>query len=119
MPTAIDYGEQVALMLEAVSLGEQSLRCSFIWGGDEYPCQGGPEFGGPKLEEGGYRSGAKLKIKVRVEVFPDGVGIPKERQTILYKRNGSAEPQKYKIVGVTNYYGAILELNCEDPNQGA
>ena len=119
MATAQDLGDTVALMLESLALSEATMRCSFIWAGDEYPCVGGPEFGGKKMEHGGSRLRAKLTIKVRVEVFPDGVGIPKEQQTIQYKRNASADPKQYRIEAVTNAYGAWLELHCEDPNQAA
>ncbi len=115
----VDLGDQVAIQLEGLALSEASMRTSFIWAGDEYPCVGGPEFGGKKIGEGGWRLTAKLKIKVRIEVFPDGVGIPQEKQTIGYKRNASAEPKTYRIDSVTNYYGAILEMDCNDPAEGA
>ncbi len=119
MASPTDLGDVVAIQLESLALSESSMRTSFIWAGTEYPCTGGPEFGGKKISEGGWRLHARLKIKVRVEVFPDGVGIPQEKQTILYKRNNSAEPKKYRIDDVTNFYGAILELNCNDPSEGA
>ena|SRR5881409_1922151 len=119
MPEAIDQGDIVAIQLESLALSESSLRCSIIWAGDEYPCTGGPEFGGKTIDQGGWRLNARLKIKVRVEVFPDGVGIPQEEQTLLYKRNASAEPKQFKIASITNFYGAILELNCVHPNESA
>ena len=119
MATAQDLGDIVALQLESLALSESSMRCSIIWAGDEYPCVGGPEFGGKKLESGGFRLTAKVVVKVRVEVFPDGVGIPQEKQTLQYKRNFSAEPKLYRIDSVTNAYGAWLELHLEDPAQGA
>lgn len=115
----IDLGESIALQLEGIAAAEATMRCSIIWGGTEYPCCGGPEFGGKKVEAGGMRVSAKLRIKVRVEVFPDGIGIPQENQTLFYKRNFSAEPKKYRIDNVTNFFGAFLQLDCEDPNQGA
>jgi hypothetical protein len=54
-----------------------------------------------------------------VELFPDGVSIPQEKQTLDYKRNFTATPKRYRIDSVTNFYGAILELNCNDPSEGA
>src|SRR6266850_1303047 len=119
MATATDLGDVVALMLQSLALNEASMRCSFIWAGTEWPCSGGPEFGGKKLEAGGNRLKAKLTIKVRVEIFPDGIDIPQEHQTIQYKRNASAIPKTYRIEAVTNSYGAWLEIHCEDPNAGA
>jgi hypothetical protein len=61
---------------------------------------------------------ASLKIKVRVEVFPEGVGVPQEKQTIQYKRNATADPKTYRIDAITNWYGAILQLECSDPAHG-
>lgn len=95
------------------------MRTSFLWAGEEYPCVGGPEYGGKMIGQGGFRVHARLKIKVRVEVFPDGASIPQEKQCIFYKRNASAEPKKLRIDSITNFYGAILELNCNDPSEGA
>jgi hypothetical protein len=119
IPKVVDQGVIVEIMLEGLLLSEASLRCSIIWAGAEYPCSGGPEIGGKKLDEGGFRLQANLKIKVRVEVFPDGVSIPQEKQTILYKRNASAVPKRYRIDSITNYYGAYLLLECNDPAAGA
>jgi len=116
---AVDLGDQVAIMLESLQSSEASLRCSFTWAGDEYPCSAGPEKDGMRLDEGGYRQVRSVQIKVRVELFPDGVGIPQKKQTVLYKRNYTATPVAYRITSITNYYGAVLELNCEDPNASA
>jgi len=118
-PKIHDEGIFVEVMLEGLLLSESSLRCSIIWAGEEYPCTGGPEVGGKKLDEGGFRLQANLKLKVRVEVFPDGVSIPQEKQTLHYKRNSSAVPKKYRIDSITNYYGAYLLLECNDPSAGA
>ena len=119
MPDPSDLGDQVAIMLESLAMSEASLRCTFSWAGDEYRCTGGPEFGGKRLDEGGYRAVAKLQLKVRVSELPVGVGLPQERQTIMYKRNALATPKRYRIDSVTNYYGAFLQLDCEDPDQSS
>jgi len=115
----VDLGDSVALMLEGLVLSEASMRCVIIWGGEEYPCTGGPELGGKRIDEGGFRLQARLKVKVRVEVFPEGVGLPTEKQTILYKRSSTSEPKRYRIDSITNYFDAFLELECNDPNEGA
>lgn len=114
-----DLGAVVELLLEGILLSEASLRCSFFWAGSEYPCAGGPEYGGIRLDKGGFRSVAQLTLKVRRVLFPEGAGQPKPKQSIFYKRNASAEPKKYVIDSITDFYGAVLELKCEDPNQGA
>lgn len=119
MPDPVDLGDIVRIQLEGLALSESSMRTSLIWAGEEYPCTGGPEYSAKKVSEGGWRLGARLKIKVRVEVFPDGVSIPQNKQTIFYKRNASADPKEYLIDDITNHYGAILELNCVHPNEGS
>ena len=95
------------------------MRCSIIWAGDTYPVTGGPEYGGKKMENGGNRILARTVVKLRVEVLPDGIGIPKEDQTLQYFRNASAEPRTYRIEAVTNCFGAWLELHLEDPHRAA
>ncbi len=119
MPSAQDLGDVIALTLEGLALSESSMRCSIIWAGDEYPVTGGPEIGGKRIDEGGFRLTAQLKIKLRLEVLPLGGGFPQEKQTLLYKRNANAEPKKYRIDAITNYFGAYMLLECNDPAQGA
>lgn len=119
MADPVDLGDVVRIQLEGLLLSESSMRTSIIWAGEEYPCTGGPEFGGKKIDEGGWRMRARLKIKVRVEVFPDGINIPQEKQTLQYKRNADADPVTYRIDSITNHYGAILELECNHPSEGA
>ncbi len=123
MPDPTDLGEIVAIMLESMALSEESLRCTLTWAGDEYPCSAGPEIGGKLLDEGGFTPSMRVKprvqIKVRVEVFPEGVGIPQEKQTILYKRSANSTPIKYRIDAITNFYDSALQLDCNLPSEGA
>jgi len=60
-----------------------------------------------------------VQIKVRTEVFPSGSDVPKKKQLVLYKKNSTADPVSYRIIGITDYYGAVMELNCEDPHGSA
>lgn len=106
-------------MLEGLALSEQSLRCTMVWAGQEYPCTGGPEYGSRTLDEGGFKIKANVKIKVRTEVFPAGVGFPQEKQTIQYKPSANSTPRIYKIDSIVNFYDAVLELVCVDPRMGA
>lgn len=106
-------------MLESLALSEVSMRTSFDWAGANYPCTGGPEFGGKRIADGGWRMQAKVRLKVRCEVFPSGLDMPQEKQTIQYRRNYSADPVTYRIDAITNFYGAILELECNGEHEGA
>lgn len=104
-------------MLEGFELSEASLRCTITWAGAEYPCTGGPEVGGKRIDQGGYRAHANVKIKVRTEVFEDSVGQPAEKDIIYYKRSADSDPKKYRIDAIVNFYDAALELHCVDPNE--
>jgi hypothetical protein len=118
MANPTDLGDVVALQLESLALSESSMRTSFDWAGENYTCSGGPEYGGKRLGDGGWRMNARLRIKVRVEIFPDGVSIPKEKQIIYYHRNFTADPKPYRIDALTNCFGAWLELECIHPDEG-
>jgi hypothetical protein len=119
MAEAEDLGDTVALMLESLALSESSLRCTLTWAGAEYPCTAGPAYRGKRIDEGGWRAHAQLKVKVRTVLFPEGVGFPQEKQTVQVKLSANGEARRYRIDAVTNYYDAVLLLECEDPAQGA
>ncbi len=119
IPKLVDQGVIVDVMLQGLLLTEQSLRCTITWAGADYPVSGGPEVGGKKLDEGGFRLEANLKLKLRLSLLPEGIGIPQEKQTLLYKRNATADPKRYRIDAITNFYGAYLQLDCIDPTSGA
>jgi hypothetical protein len=106
-------------MLDGLFLSEESLRCTITWAGQEYPCTGGPEYGGMRLDEGGFKVRTNVKIKVRTVVFPYGLGFPQEHQTIQYKPSANSEARTYRIESINNYYDAVLELQCVDPRLGA
>jgi len=119
MAIAQDLGDIVALKLEGLALSESSMRTSFDWAGTNYPCTGGPEFGGKRIGEGGWRVHARLKITVRAELFEDGISIPKEKELIYYRRNASADPKPYRIDALTNFFGAFYEFECVGEHEGA
>ncbi len=114
-----ELGDAVDLMIEAQTLAEETFRCSLTWAGEEYPCSGGPEEGGKRIDEGGFRLNARVKIKVRCALFPAEVGFPREKQTISYKRSTASAAKTYRIDSITNFYDAVLQLECNDPNEGA
>jgi hypothetical protein len=118
MAVPSDLGDVVAIHLESLALSELSMRTSIDWAGANYPCTGGPEFGGKRIGEGGWRVHAKLKLVVRNEVFPDGGAIPQEKENVWYHRNASADPVKYKIDAIEQNFGAWMVLELVDPSEG-
>lgn len=115
----IGLPDWVQMQLEGIAMAEVGMHCTMDWAGiADIPCVGGPEFGGKRIDEGGWRPNASLKIKVRCALFPAGVGLPQEKQTIMYKRATNSTPKKYRIDSITNYYDAWLLLECQDPSQG-
>ena len=116
---ATDPGDVVSLMLDGLGISESSSRASIIWAGSEYRCTAGPEFDTERLDEGGFKITRNVNVTVRVSVFPDGGGLPQKGHSIQYVRTTDADPKSYRIKSITNYYGAILELHCEDSNASA
>jgi len=119
MPEPTNLGVVVETLLAGLQASEESMGTAIVWGGEEYPCTGGPEYGGKTIDEGGFRMQAKVKIKVRNAVFPDGVGVPEEKQTIFYKRSPNSDPKRYRIDAKNNYFDAFMELELNDVGQGA
>lgn len=106
---------------------EGEIGATVTWNGETYPCTGGPEDDGSRIDEGGFRLESKVIIAIRCELFnvgpfssgEDPLPMPQEKQTVSYKRSFSSTPKTYRIDAITNYGDAFLELNCNDPSQGA
>lgn len=112
--------EWVMLHLDGLRMQEQGMGTTFDWGGlVKIPCVAGPEMGGKRISEGGFRLQANLRIMVRASNFPAGVGLPQEKQTIMFRRSPASDAKKLRIDGINNYYDAWLELDCQDPSAGA
>lgn len=109
----------VDLQLAGLLALESATSTSFTWAGEEYPCTASPERDGQRLDDGGFKQVRRLTIAVRTSLFSDSSGMPKKGHTIEFKRNPDAEPRAYKIKEVTDYYGASMELHCEDPHAHA
>ncbi len=104
-------------LVEGIRLLEDDMGSTFTWAGQTFRCAGGAEFGGKAIDEGGFRVFSKLRIKVRTELLNGN--IPQEKQTLIYKGSPTATGKRYRIDSVSNYWDAVLQLDCNDPNQGA
>jgi hypothetical protein len=111
----------MSAILEALVAGqvmlEDDIGATITWAGASYPCSAGPEFGGKKIDEGGFRMQAAVKIRVRIELFLSG--RPQEKQTVMFSAKAGATARKYRIDSITNQHETLLVLECNDPAQGA
>lgn len=119
IPEALPADNPLDLALQGLMVSEENIGATIEWNGETYPCTGGPEFGGKMIDEGGFRLNAKVRITVRCEIFNDLNSLPQEKQTILYTRSPNSSAKRYRIDAITNFADAYLELNCNDPAQGA
>src|SRR5438105_10014755 len=88
-------------ILDGMMILEEQLGTTITWAGQEFPCVGVTEDGGKRLDLGGFKLYADVRIKIRTGVFPPGTGLPQEKQTLLYKRGPDAEPIKLRIDSLT------------------
>ena len=106
-------------VLDGLLQAEEASGATLSWAGQKYPCTGGAEFGGKQLDLGGFKLKAEVTVVVRTAVFPAGVGLPQEKQTLLYSSAPGLPGRKLRIDSVTPWQGAMLVLECNDPNRGA
>lgn len=119
MAAPTNPGGVVSLMLDGLAVSNADSTATFTWAGSSYTCTAGPEFDEQNLDEGGFKTVRKLSIAVKVGDLPDGVGLPKKGHLIEYLPHPDADPRSYRIKQVTDFYGSILQLECEDANASA
>jgi hypothetical protein len=111
--------EKVKAMLEAAKVAEADLHCTFDWDGNtEIPCVGGPQFFGKVLDIAGWKRVRRVKIKLRMDSLPFSgrTDRPAENQTVLYRADADDPGTRYRIIGIKIWFNALMELECEDPN---
>ncbi len=97
---------------------EQEVGAVLTWAGVEYPCTGGAQTGGRKLDLGGYKLNADVTIVVRTSVFGEGTQ-PSEKRTVQYLSAPDATAVTLRIDVVTPVRGAVLVLECNFPGKPA
>ena len=98
---------------------EAAVGAVLTWAGNTYPCSGGAEAGGKKLEAGGFKVTSDVSIVVRTAVFPAGVGRPKEKQTLTYTSTPGATAVALRIESITLLHDAVMVMECEHLFAGA
>jgi hypothetical protein len=88
------------------------------WAGKSYPCVGGSERMGKRLDLGGFQLISDTAIVVRMSVFGDGAR-PQAKQTLVYKNDREAAGRRWRIDAVRGFWEVVLLLECNDPDQGA
>jgi hypothetical protein len=120
MPNTIPTVDPKQNLIDGLIFLEESLQTTLTWAGNEVPCVGVTEDIGSRLDYGGFKPYADVKIKVRNSVFPLGVGLPGLKQTIIYKRGpDDASPTKLRVDAITRYWDVAMMLHCNHPDQGA
>lgn len=97
---------------------EIDVGATITWASQTFPCSGGALFGGKSITAGGLRTVAQLTIVVRLEHFAGG-SAPAEKQLISYQATPASAPVTLRIDSATTALGALLVLECNDPNTGA
>lgn len=105
-------------LIDALKERETEQGAKITCAGAEYPCSGGAVIGGKSLQAGGLRVNAQASIVVRLELFA-GTASPQEKQTLSYKASADGTARTLRIDAVNNLLDAALQLECNDPNQGA
>ena len=112
--------DATALLVEGVRELVESVGATIEWpvGSDSlYPCAGGAELGGKLLGIGGYRTTAQVRIVVRTSLF--GGNPPSEKDRLIYVAGEEADPHTLRITSINGFRGALMVLDCDDPNQGS
>jgi hypothetical protein len=114
----LNLTNKLQAMSEAATVAESDLRCTFDWGGgSEIPCVGYPQYESRELDEGGWKTVRRVKIKFRFVALPgQGVNRPQRNHTITYRASLNGPAVKYKVIAVRNFYDVIGELECQDSN---
>lgn len=93
---------------------EADCGSTITWAGADYPCSGGSEMKGKKLDIGGFQFNADCVLVIRTSLF--GSSRPQEKQTLLYTSTPGATATKWRIDTVRILFDAFLVLECNYPN---
>jgi hypothetical protein len=106
-------------LIEGLLEREAEEGSQLAWAGGNYPCSGGAEVGGKKLDLGGWKPNADVTVVLRTGALPDANTRPQEKQLVIYTSRPGATAKNLRIDSATLLYDVILVLECNDPNKPA
>lgn len=95
---------------------EEVTGATIVWKGQTYPCTGGAEARGKKLDMGGFQLHSDCPIVVRLAVFGNE-GVPVPKQTVIFTSGPEVDGKTWRIDEARTVLGAALALECNDPTQ--
>jgi len=108
--------DYAAAIVSGLVMLEEETEASFNWKGADYPCVGGAEKRGKRLDVGGFQFHSDCPIVARASVFGEG-GLPAQKQTLVFTSGPGAAARTWRIDEVTIVWGEIVVLECNDPTQ--
>lgn len=105
------------LLLDGLIEREEDIGATITWAGETYACSAGALVGGKTIEAGGFRCQNNLQIVVRTSLFASG--LPQEKQTLSYTAEPDAAAVTLRIDAITKIGSSALQLECNNPSQGA
>lgn len=112
----MSYSSELAA---AIAELESDAPGQFSWAGSSWPCIPSPVDDSQELDAGGYKLFADLSIAVRRALFPDGIGVPALKQTILYRPVTGGAERRYRIDKIITMGDDVLILRCNDAAKDA
>ena len=107
-------------LAEALSDGLEMLEeitgATLTWSGAQYPCTGGAEARGKRLDLARFQFHSDCPIVVRASVFGEA-GRPKQKQTLVFSSGDGAVARTWRIDEIKVVWGEIMVLECNDPSQ--
>lgn len=104
------------MLVDGLRMLEEVTRASLTFKGDSYPCTGGAEARGKKLDMGGFQFHSDCPIVVRASVFGD-YPLPTQKQTVDFSSGPDIKSRTWRVDEVRTLWGEIVILECNDPTQ--
>jgi hypothetical protein len=108
--------ELAEALSDGLQLLEETTGATMMWKGTPYPCTGGAEARGKRLDLAGFQFHSDCPIVVRASVF-GAAGLPGQKQTLVFSSGDGAVARQWRIDEIKVVWGEIILLECNDPTQ--
>jgi hypothetical protein len=105
-----------AALVDGLSMLEEVTGATLTYRGKAYPCTGGAEARGKKIDLGGFQFHSDCPLVVRASVFGKA-GPPSQKQEIVFCSGPGATARGWRVDEVRTVWGEIVVLECNDPSQ--